>query len=543
MTTQYEVNSPPTGSNNSGHSHSANETLEDYTLRYAPRSFRRWSPAVVSITALGGIAYLADFSIGATMGLSHGTINALLGILVAAVVIFVTGMPIAFYCARYNIDLDLLTRGAGFGFYGSVLTSIIFATFTFIFFALEGSIMAQGLLLGLHIPLWLGYLISTVIVIPLVMYGMKVLSTLQVWTSPIWLIMMIGPVLYLLGTHPGFFSEWLSYSGQSDGGVHLSDIMLGAGVALSLMAQIGEQVDYLRFMPTRTPENSKSWWLSVIAAGPGWVILGALKQAIGCLLAVYVVGRIGSTAASEPIQQFMGDFSLMMPNWAALTLAVILVVISQIKINVTNAYSGSLAWTNAFTRVTKHYPGRLVFLFVNVAIALALMEGNMFSVLDNILGFYSNCAVAWVVTVATDIVINKYLLKLSPKLPEYRRGMLYNVNPVGTVAFILSAGLSILAYFGVLGSLLSSYSPLVAIVVAFVATPVMAIITGGKFYLKKTDDGIEAPRFDESGAPAAGDYHCVSCEQTYERPDVIYSREFNGVVCSLCATTKVKEMS
>jgi purine-cytosine permease-like protein len=32
----------------------------------------------------------------------------------------------------------------------------------------------------------------------------------------------------------------------------------------------------------------------------------------------------------------------MLPGWAALALAVILVVISQIKINVTNAYSGSL---------------------------------------------------------------------------------------------------------------------------------------------------------------------------------------------------------
>ncbi len=39
-----------------------------------------------------------------------------------------------------------------------------------------------------------------------------------------------------------------------------------------------------------------------------------------------------------------------------MTLAVALVVISQIKINVTNAYSGSLAWTNSFTRVTKHLP-------------------------------------------------------------------------------------------------------------------------------------------------------------------------------------------
>ena len=81
-----------------------------------------------------------------------------------------------------------------------------------------------------------------------------------------------------------------------------------------------------------------------------------------------------------------------------------LVVISQIKINVTNAYSGSLAWTNSFTRVTRHYPGRLVFLGFNLAIALVLMEANMFDFLNDILGFYANCGMAWIVVVASDIV-------------------------------------------------------------------------------------------------------------------------------------------
>ncbi len=174
----------------------ANETLEDYTLRYAPHSFRRWSPKVVAITALGGIAYLADFSIGASIGMTYGTTNAIYSILFAAIIIFITGIPLAYYAARYNIDLDLITRGAGFGYFGSVITSIIFASFTFIFFALEGSIMAQGLLLGLGIPLWAGYLISTIMVIPLVIYGMKALSKLQVWTTPIWLILMIACGLF-----------------------------------------------------------------------------------------------------------------------------------------------------------------------------------------------------------------------------------------------------------------------------------------------------------------------------------------------------------
>ncbi len=107
-----------------------------------------------------------------------------------------------------------------------------------------------------------------------------------------------------------------------------------------------------------------------------------------------------------------------------LTLAVILVVLSQIKTNVANAYSGSLAWTNSFTRVTKHYPGCVVFLGVNLMIALILMEANMFDFLNTILGFYANCGMAWVVSVASDSVFNKYLLGLSPKAPEFRRRML-----------------------------------------------------------------------------------------------------------------------
>ena len=46
----------------------------------APRSYRRWGTGMVAISALGGIAYLADFAIGANIGISYGTTNALWGI-------------------------------------------------------------------------------------------------------------------------------------------------------------------------------------------------------------------------------------------------------------------------------------------------------------------------------------------------------------------------------------------------------------------------------------------------------------------------------
>ena len=536
---------PPPGSpaapgpSSGGTSAATRETLEDYTLRFAPRSYRKWSTGVVAVTALGGIAYLADFAIGANIGISYGTGNALWGIGVFAVIIFATGFPLAYYAARYNIDLDLITRGSGFGYYGSIVSNVVFATFTFIFFALEGSIMAQGLELGLHIPVPIGYAISTIIIFPLVMYGMKVLAKLQLWTTPLWLLLMVVPMIYLLVSHPDSVSTFFAYGGQDDEGVNPGSIFLAAGVCLSLIAQIAEQIDYLRFMPPKTPENSRKWWTAMVLAGPGWVVFGAIKQVIGLFLAVYIIAEVadGATVANQPVHQFLEIYRNMMPAWIAMTLAVVLVVISQIKINVTNAYSGSLAWTNSFTRITKHYPGRLVFVGFNLAVALILMEADMFSFLNTLLGSYANVGMAWVVTVASDIVFNKYLLKLSPKVPEFRRGMLYAVNPVGFGSLLVSGGLSILVFFGAFGDGIKPYSPIVAVVLALVLPPLLAVATKGRYYLRRADDGIDLPMFDSYGNPTGETLTCHVCEIEYERPDMVSCEAHADVICSLCLST------
>ena len=79
--------------------------------------------------------------------------------------------------------------------------------------------------------------------------------------------------------------------------------------------------------------------------------------------------------AAEPTQMYLVAFSYVFasPEWA-LAAMVLFVIVSQVKINVTNAYAGSLAWSNFFARVTHSHPGRVVWLVFNVAIALMLME-------------------------------------------------------------------------------------------------------------------------------------------------------------------------
>ena len=54
----------------------ANQTLEDYALRFTAKSARRWSATRVANTALGAISFLALEAIGGTITLNYGATNA-----------------------------------------------------------------------------------------------------------------------------------------------------------------------------------------------------------------------------------------------------------------------------------------------------------------------------------------------------------------------------------------------------------------------------------------------------------------------------------
>src|SRR3989344_2185105 len=103
--------------------------------------------------ALHAQELLALEAIGGAVALNYGFSNALCAILTVGLLIFLTGLPIAYYAARYGLDMDLLSRGAGFGYLGSTITSLIYAVFTFIFFALEAAIMALALQMVVDWPL------------------------------------------------------------------------------------------------------------------------------------------------------------------------------------------------------------------------------------------------------------------------------------------------------------------------------------------------------------------------------------------------------
>lgn len=508
----------------------ANETLEDYALRYTPHSARRWSEFRVANTAFGGMSFLALEAIGGAIALNYGFGNALWAILVMGLITFLTGLPIAVCAARNGLDMDLLTRGAGFGYLGSTITSMIYASFTFIFFALEAAIMALALQLALDWPLVLCYVLSSLVIIPLVLHGITFISRLQTWTQPLWALLLVWPFVWIALAQPDLYAQFTGLSGLTSGSNEFEPLMFGAAsaVAFSLVLQIGEQVDYLRFMPERTHANRWRWWGAVLVAGPGWIVLGMVKMLGGAFLA-FVALQYGAapTHAGEPTQMYLVGFmrSLGHPV-AALCLTVLFVVISQVKINVTNAYAGSLAWSNFFARLTRSHPGRVVWLVFNVIIAMLLMTLGVFGALEKVLGLYSNVAIAWVGALVADLVINKPL-GLSPRRIEFRRAYLYDINPVGLGAMLLGVVLAGLAYTGVLGAYAAAFSPFIALFTAMLTAPLLAWATGGRYYLARRDE--------EPWKPAEV-VRCSVCENQFESADMASCPAYGAPICSLCCS-------
>ena len=514
----------------------ASETMEDYALRFTPQRFRKWSEWRVANTAFGAASFLILEAVGATLLVKYGFTNAFWAILATGLIIFMAGLPISIYAARYGVDMDLLTRGAGFGYIGSTLTSLIYASFTFIFFALEAAVMAYALELALNIPPSWGYLICALVVIPLVTHGVSAISRLQVWTQPLWLVMLVVPFAYVLVKDPTVFTGVLGYVGQKqNSGSGGFDVMLfGAAltVGIALITQIGEQADYLRFMPVQTAANRWRWWGAVLVGGPGWVILGVVKMLGGALLAYLAISHmVPLDRAVDPNQMYLAAYEYVFPHYGwAVAATALFVVISQLKINVTNAYAGSLAWSNFFSRITHSHPGRVVWVVFNTLIAFMLMEMNVFQALGDVLGLYSNIAIAWMMAVVADLVINKPL-GLSPPGIEFKRAYLYDINPVGVGAMALASALSVTAHLGMYGEMAQAFSAVIAMTTAFVAAPLIAWATKGKYYIARKPE-----KSEEGNYKRYSTQKCVICERDYEGPDMAHCPAYQGPICSLCCT-------
>ncbi len=506
----------------------ANETLEDFALRFTAKRARRWSLGRIANTALGTASFLVLEALGGAITLAFGFDNSFYAISVVCTILFLTGLPIAYYSSKYGVDIDLLTRGAGFGYIGSTISSLIYASFTFIFFALEAAIMSMAIHLLLDIPVAIAYIISAIVIIPLVTHGITMISRFQLWTQPFWVILQLLPFIYIIQHDAVDLGAWIEFGGETTPNAQGLDLLLfgsAAAILFPLIAQIGEQVDFLRFLPQQSESNRVAWWAALISSGPGWVLLGYLKLMAGSLLA-YIAFQQGvdPIVAADPAHMYLVAYGYITDSpQVALVIASLFVILCQLKINVANAYAGSLAWSNFFSRLTHYHPGRVVWVVFNVSIALVLMELGIYQALEEVLQTYSVFVLAWIGALVADLVINKPL-GLSPQKIEFRRSHLYDINPVGFGSMLISSAAGLLAHFAFLGATAQALSSFIALFLPFALVPLIAWISGGRFYLARPEDT----------EPHAS--HCTVCEHHFDPEDMTYCPAYENTICSLCCS-------
>ena len=417
----------------------------------------------------------------------------------------------------------MISRGAGFGFTGSAVVSLIYLAVYTIFFSVEASIVAATLASYFGLDFSISALAVGLICVPLTIYGMKFMEKFQAYTLPIFLLLLILMILSL-NLDPRLVSRadgWLTYlpRGASLGGDYFFTALgawFGFVGANSILIP-----DFCRFANKRSTQSAVRIAILTIPAN-------ALQYLIAVPIGIYLSVATGT---NNP-----GIYAINLIGLPGL----IFIMLSQFRILNYVVYGASLTASNFFSRVGRLVPGRFYWGVAYVVIGTVITEVQIVHYLLNVLTFMGIFIFAWLGTLLSDLYIVKGRMDLGPKGVEYRRPYIpaFNIVGLGSLGISLAIGLA-LAFggffhqYGSLSTILFNISSPLTLVFAFCITPILAKITEGKTYLlrrptiARDDTIVEFPM----------DYQVVECPRCGEiasTGDLVPCPYYDDWICSHC---------
>jgi purine-cytosine permease-like protein len=445
----------------------ADNGSDDYSLGRVPVEKRNMGWLSITNITFGIATAIFYFQMGSVMALQFGAINAIISAVYAIIVAGILGTFIAYLSAKSGMNVNLLSRGGGFGYIGASLTSFIYATNFIMYCALEGMILVTAVHLFIPaIPEWVLIIFFGSIVIPLNWFGIKQLDKLQKWSLPLFFIFLIAAIYMATQTPSVYEGSFWSYmpEGVQVGGTAL---LLCIGMQHGIMGLTPLLAsDYARFLK---PKDMK---IGIFAIGfvPQIFCFGVMGG-----LGIWFGVRLGEPNPGVYIVLLLGV-------WGAL-----FTMLTQVRINITNIYSGSLSLSSFFENVFKFTPGRRFWVVVTGVVAMVLMLGGIVNHLNTVMTFQGVFLLTWAAILVADAVFVKRLLKIGPSYYEERQRHLFKWNPVGVIALLVSSGLGTIAALGFLGTFLQSTAAFFAAILAAILTVVLAILTKGKYYIKQEE--------------------------------------------------------
>ncbi|WP_303969016.1 cytosine permease [Sporosarcina ureae] len=448
------------------------ETEKDYSLDRVPLEDRTKSWLSITNITFGIATAIFYFQMGSVMALQFGAPNAIVSAIYAIIVAGLLGTVIAYLSAKSGMNVNLLSRGGGFGYIGSSLTSLIYASNFIMYCAFEGLILVSAVHIFMpDFPKWILIVVFGTLVIPLNWFGIEQLDKLQKWSMPVFLVFLVAAIVLSFIKPAVYTGSVFSYmpEGVEFGGTALLFCIGMHNGIMGLTALLAS--DYARFLK---PSDRKF----------GSIAIGFIPQ----IFCYGVMGGLGIWFGVRFLEKDPGVYIVLLLGIGG----ALFTMLTQLRINVTNIYSSSLSLSNFFENVFRFTPGRRFWVVVSAVSAILLMLGGIVDHLDTVMTFQGVFLFSWAAILVTDALVVKKWLKIGPTYYVARQEYLYKWNPVGVASLLIASTFGAIAASGYLGLFLQSTAAFVAAILAAILTVIIAKYTKGKYYLVREPNDITA---------------------------------------------------
>lgn len=426
---------------------------EDYSTHIVPLTWRsgRLSLTMAWYAVISGMFYLVT---AATLAMTVGTANTIIGIVLAVVVFGIVGGAMSRYAARTGLTVALLSRRL-FGLAGSVLAPLILAATALYYAVFEGSVIAHALQAYtgvLDIRIW--YAIAVLTNLPMVVGGVRRwMDKFNGFLLPLYWIGLLAAVVLAAVKYPA--KGWLTHVPATAPHISAPGWLYALFVYLGVFVFIMYTVDFARF---GRPEDSR--YHSVVTFGPVFYLFVYLANGLVGIFLVMAAGTSGGlseTAVSDTIIKLMGIWGL------------VVVWVTQSRINTANYYVASTNLEALFTRLLRIRISRVAALALAGVFTYLFMLTDVLSYLLTALAWQGVFVAAWVGIALTHMWLHRRGDR--DGLPEFRPGRVATFGPGAAVWLLVSAiGIAVHEGTGTFGTTWSTPLVLALSVLLYAAT-------------------------------------------------------------------------
>jgi cytosine permease len=448
---------------------SIDDQIESFAIDRVPGN-QRWPIPAISLVLLGNATAMFFFSFGAQQTFLVGWPWLLAPIAYFFFGSIAIGMLTMRMASREGLSQNLLSRGLGFGSRGAAVTSFIYAVNYIFYFLFEGTICSHAVddYFGVPINSIGGIAIFALIglfTLAFVWRGMHAMSFLQSWGFPIFIVLLVYGLSKLGSSHAAVGVSGWHATGKVDWAAIWGAFSLANGQMIfqGLMA-----TDYGRFASR-----------DIRYRGTVGIMLGELIPMFAVIfLGVFIgssllseLGSGGQSQAQDPGFMFVHLMGLV---------GVVFVIITQIRINVMNLYSGSIALSSGFDVAAHFRPGRPWWMFLVWFFGVIFYATNVINHLGTFLAVAGVLTNTWVLIILADYFVCRRWLGLGRSADiEFREDEVRSWNPCG----LASLGIAVvLGALGIGGVYPIYYASFVAMLIGPLLHVAFTVMTRGRYY-------------------------------------------------------------